>query len=275
MSTSEAPETLEGWYVQHEVYSVHWPQWRALKAAQQHAIIEESAAWLSAQATPEEGSSAFFSVLGHKGDLLLTHFRPSLEALNTVKFSLRQTALFAYLQPTYGYLSVIELGMYEVVAAIQRKLAAAGLEVGSPAYQDAYQQELEEQKTAMHSRLYPAMPAGRYLCFYPMSKKRGETHNWYALSMDERRQLMRGHGMIGRKYAGKVTQIISGSVGFDDWEWGVSLFADDPLVFKKLVYEMRFDAASALYGLFGEFFVGIRFEPTEIGALLSAAPDLG
>jgi chlorite dismutase len=105
-----------------------------------------------------------------------------------------------------------------------------------------------------------------------MSKKRGETHNWYALSMDERRQLMRGHGMIGRKYAGKVTQIISGSVGFDDWEWGVSLFADDPLVFKKLVYEMRFDAASSLYGLFGEFFVGIRFEPAEIGALLSGTP---
>ena len=87
--------------------------------------------------------------------------------------------------------------------------------------------------------------------------------------MDERRELMRGHGMVGRKYAGKVKQIISGSVGFDDWEWGVSLFAADPLVFKKLVYEMRFDPVSALYGEFGEFFVGIRFEPAAIGALLS------
>ena len=143
------------------------------------------------------------------------------------------------------------------------------LEPGTVAYEEAYQQELTHQKEAMHDRLYPAMPKQRYVCFYPMSKHRGETHNWYALSMEERRQLLRGHGMVGRKYAGQVTQIISGSVGFDDWEWGVSLFADDPLVFKKLVYEMRFDPASALYGLFGEFYVGIRFQPAELGAILS------
>lgn len=272
MTKSEAPETLEGWYVQHEIYTVQWSQWRALEPEQQHAIIEESAAWFSAQATPEQGSSAFFSLLGQKGDLLLTHFRPNLEALNRVKLSVRHTDLFAYLQPTYGYLSVVELGLYEVISAMRHKLTAAGLEGGTEAYEEAYQQELEQHKTAMHDRLYPPMPAGRYLCFYPMNKKRGETHNWYALSMDERRQLMRGHGMIGRKFAGKVTQIISGSVGFDDWEWGVSLFADDPLVFKKLVYEMRFDPASSYYGLFGEFFVGIRFQPAEIGAVLAGTP---
>jgi chlorite dismutase len=269
MTRSEAPDTLEGWYVQHDIYMVDWAQWRALEAIQRDAIIEESAAWLSAQATPEQGSSAFFSLLGQKGDLLLTHFRPRLEDLNQVKLSLQQTALYPFLLPMYGYLSVIEIGTYEMIGAVQRKLATAGLEMGSEAYQDAYEQEMEQQKVAMHDRLYPTMPARRYLCFYPMSKKRGETHNWYMLSMDERRQLMRGHGTIGRKYAGKVTQIISGSVGLDDWEWGVSLFADDPLVFKKLVNDMRFDPASALYALFGEFFVGICFQPSEIGALLS------
>jgi chlorite dismutase len=272
MSTSEVPETLEGWYIQHDMFTVNWPQWRALSTAARDTIIEESAAWLSDQATPAQGSSAMFSLLGQKGDLLLVHFRPSLETLDAVKLGLRQTSLFAFLQPVYGYLSVIELGLYEVIAAVQRKLAAAGLQAGTPAYEDAYQQELVAQKTAMGDRLYPGMPPQRYLCFYPMSKKRGEVHNWYALSMDERRQLMRGHGMVGRKYAGKVTQIISGSVGFDAWEWGVSLFADDPLVFKKLVYEMRFDAASALYALFGDFYVGIRFQPAEIGALLSGVP---
>jgi chlorite dismutase len=159
--------------------------------------------------------------------------------------------------------------LYEVIAAVQRKLATAGLEPGTVAYEAAYQQELTLQKEAMHSRLYPPMPERRYVCFYPMSKQRGETHNWYALPMEERRQLMRGHGMVGRKYAGQVTQIISGSVGFDAWEWGVSLFADDPLVFKKLVYEMRFDPASALYALFGDFYVGLRFQPAELGAVLS------
>jgi chlorite dismutase len=272
MSFSEVPETLEGWYIQHDMFTVNWPQWRALSATERDTIIEDSATWLSEQAMPEQGSSAMFSLLGQKGDLLLVHFRPSLETLDAVKLGLRQTSLFAFLQPVYGYLSVIELGLYEAIAAVQRKLAAAGLQAGSPAYEDAYQQELAAQKTAMGDRLYPGMPTQRYLCFYPMSKKRGEVHNWYALSMDERRQLMRGHGMVGRKYAGKVTQIISGSVGFDAWEWGVSLFADDPLVFKKLVYEMRFDAASALYALFGDFYVGIRFQPAEIGALLSGLP---
>jgi chlorite dismutase len=269
MSNSEAPETLEGWYVQHDMYTVQWVQWRALASAQRQAIIEESAAWLTAQATPEAGSSAFFSVLGHKGDVLMVHFRPSLEALNAAELSLRHTELFTYLQPAYSYLSVIELGLYDVLVAVQRKLSAAGLEAGTPAYAEAYQQELDSQKAALHERLHPAIPDRRYLCFYPMDKKRGEVHNWYALSMDERRQLMRGHGMVGRKYAGKVTQIISGSVGLDDWEWGVSLFADDPLVFKKLIYEMRFDPASSHYALFGAFYVGIRMQPSDIGALLA------
>ncbi|MBM3225351.1 MAG: heme-dependent peroxidase, partial [Candidatus Tectomicrobia bacterium] len=269
MKTQEAPETLEGWYVQHDVYTINWSQWRALEPAQRALISAEATAWGTAQAAPEQGSSAFFSMLGQKGDLLVVHFRPTLEALNGVELSLRQTGLFAYMQPVYSYLSVIELGLYEVIGAVQRKLATSGLEAGSTAYEEAYQQELEHQKGAMQARLYPVMPAGRYLCFYPMDKKRGETQNWYMLSMEERRQLMRGHGMIGRKYAGKVTQIISGSVGLDDWEWGVSLFADDPLVFKKLIYEMRFDAASALYALFGAFYVGIRFQPSDLGSWLS------
>jgi peroxiredoxin len=272
MHTSEVPETLEGWYIQHDMFTVNWPQWHALAPSERDTLIEESAAWCNVQATPEQGGSALFSLLGQKGDLVLVHFRPSLEALNAVKRSLQQTGLFAYLQPTYGYLSVIELGLYEGAAAVQRKLTAAGLETGTAAYDKAYQHALADQKQVMHDRLYPAMPERRYLCFYPMNKRRGEVHNWYTLSMAERQHLMRGHGMVGRKYAGKVTQIISGSVGFDDWEWGVSLFADEPLVFKKLIYEMRFDPASALYAEFGPFYVGIRCQPAEIGALLAGTP---
>lgn len=269
MHTPEVPETLEGWYIQHDMFTINWPQWRALPAAERATLIEEGAAWCREHTASDEGKSACFSLVGHKGDLLLVHFRQTLEALSQAKLSIRQTGLFAYLQPSYGYVSVVELGTYEVVAAVQRKLAAEGLTSGTPAYEAAYEREFAVQKVAMHDRLYPAIPERRYVCFYPMSKKRGETQNWYALSMEERRLLMRGHGMVGRKYAGKVTQIISGSVGFDDWEWGVTLFADDALVFKKLVYEMRFDAASALYGLFGDFYVGIRLQPADMGAFLS------
>src|SRR2546422_745103 len=114
-------------------------------------------------------------------------------------------------------------------------------------------------------RLFPKIPPRRYLSFYPMSKRRGEQVNWYDLPPEARAELMRGHGEIGRKSAGRVTQVIAGSVGLDDWEWGVTLFADDPLVFKKLVHEMRFDPASSRYALFGPFYLGIRFAAGGLG----------
>jgi chlorite dismutase len=101
-----------------------------------------------------------------------------------------------------------------------------------------------------------------------MNKKREGSDNWYMLSMEERRNFMRNHGMIGRQYAGKVKQIITGSVGLDDWEWGVTLFADDALQFKKLVYEMRFDETSARFAEFGEFFVGNLLDAGKLKALL-------
>ena len=125
------------------------------------------------------------------------------------------------------------------------------------------------QKERVRARLHLPMPRDRYLCFYPMDKRRGEVVNWYQVPMDKRQHMMRDHGMIGRKYAGRVTQIITGSIGFDDWEWGVYLFAPDPLVYKKLIYEMRFDEASALYAEFGPFCVGLRFAPEELPKLFS------
>jgi chlorite dismutase len=121
----------------------------------------------------------------------------------------------------------------------------------------------------MGSRLTPDIPPARYVCFYPMDRRRGEQKNWYMLPIQERQRQMHEHGLVGRRYAGEVRQIITGSVGFDDWEWGVTLFAEDPLVFKKLNYEMRFDEVSAVYAEFGEFFTGIRRQTAELGALLT------
>ena len=132
---------------------------------------------------------------------------------------------------------------------------------------------LERQRQAMAPRLWPEIPPSKYLCFYPMDRKRGESVNWYTEPMADRQRMMHEHGMIGRRYAGEVRQIISGSIGFDDWEWGVDLFADDPLVFKKLIYEMRFDQVSAVYALFGTFFVGIRV--TELGEAAALAAIYG
>ena len=104
-----------------------------------------------------------------------------------------------------------------------------------------------------------------------MDRRRGEARNWYTLPIEERARQMNEHGLVGRRYAGEVRQIITGSIGFDDWEWGVDLFADDPLVFKKLIYEMRFDEVSAVYALFGQFYLGVRVPAAELGDLLSGA----
>src|SRR2546430_3960960 len=112
-------------------------------------------------------------------------------------------------------------------------------------------------------------PRHRYICFYPMDRRRGEDKNWYTLPIEERGRQMTEHGLVGRRYAGEVKQIITGSIGFDDWEWGVDLWADDPVVFKKLIYEMRFDEVSAVYALFGHFYVGVRCAATDLGKLLS------
>jgi chlorite dismutase len=128
---------------------------------------------------------------------------------------------------------------------------------------------LERQRQAMKPRLFPKIPDSRYLCFYPMDRKRAEDKNWYMLPIEERARQMEEHGMVGRRYAGKVQQIITGSIGFDDWEWGVDLFANDPLVFKKLIYEMRFDEVSAVYALFGQFYLGLRVPARDLSRLLS------
>jgi chlorite dismutase len=198
-------------------------------------------------------------MLGHKGDLMLVHFRKALDALNLAELELAQLRLLDFLEPMTSYLSVVELGLYEASVKLYAELMARALRPGTAEWNREVEAELAKQRQAATPRLWPEIPQRRYLCFYPMNKFRGEARNWYNEPIRERQRMMREHGMIGRHYAGRVNQIISGSIGFDDWEWGVDLFADDPLVFKKLVYEMRFDESSAVYGLFGTFYVGLRF----------------
>jgi chlorite dismutase len=164
---------------------------------------------------------------------------------------------------------VIELGLYESTVKTYEQLMERGLEPHSDDWKKAIKEVIERQREAMRPRLYPDIPNARYLCFYPMDRRRGEEKNWYTLPIRERQRQMHEHGMVGRRYAGEVKQIITGSIGFDDWEWGVDLFADDALVFKKLIYEMRFDEVSAVYALFGTFYLGVRCPATDLAKLLS------
>jgi peroxiredoxin len=263
------PLTLEGWGVLHQMFRIRWAAWRALPVVEQRHVISEARAVLQEMEQRQDGQSAVFSVLGHKGDVMAVHFRRTFEDLNAAELRLAQLRLHEFLEPTTSYLSVVELGLYETSTRLYQALQQQGVQPGTAEWNQAVERELAQQRKAMGQRLWPEIPPRRYLCFYPMDKRRGEVKNWYSAPITERQHLMREHGMIGRRYAGQVTQVISGSIGFDDWEWGVDLFADDPLVFKKLVYEMRFDEASAAYGLFGTFYVGLRFPATELGTLLS------
>lgn len=260
------PLTIEGSSVLHQMLRLRWAAWRAIPAADRASILNEAAASL---AEMEAAGSAAFSLLGHKGDLMLIHFRPDFSALLEAQTAISHLRLWDYVDQTSSYLSVVELGLYESTMKTYSTLAEKGIEPHTSEWNVEIEQTLQRQREAMRPRLFPEVPPAKFCCFYPMDRRRGEQKNWYQLSMTERQRQMNEHGMIGRRYAGTVKQIITGSIGFDDWEWGVDLFAEDPLVFKRLIYEMRFDEVSAVYAQFGSFFVGERLDVEGLKKLLT------
>jgi hydrogen peroxide-dependent heme synthase len=262
------PLTLEGYPTLHQMMRFRWTAWRALPENERRLISDEASRALATMESRTNGQSALFSLLGHKGDLMFLHFRESFDELNQTELDLGRLRLSDFMEPATSYLSVIELGLYESSLKTYRALAERGVEPHSEEWKKSIQETIGRQKEAMKPRLFPSIPPNRYACFYPMDRKRGEDKNWYSLPMEERQRQMNEHGMVGRRYAGEVKQIITGSIGFDDWEWGVDLFADDPLVFKKLIYEMRFDHVSAVYALFGTFYVGLRIPANSLHQLL-------
>ncbi|MBV9083218.1 MAG: heme-dependent peroxidase [Acidobacteriaceae bacterium] len=267
------PLTLEGSSILHQMFRFRRTDWRALESSRREQIIENAVEAIARiERVSEHGhpnQSAMYSQIGHKGDLMLVHFRDSLADLHRAEVAIASLELSDFLDATHSYISVVELGLYESSAKTYAQLAERGFEPHSPEWQTGVNEVIARQSAAMSPRLFPEIPSARYLCFYPMDRKRGEVKNWYQLPMAERQRMMHDHGQIGRRYAGCVKQIISSSIGFDDWEWGVDLFADDPLVFKKLIYEMRFDEVSAAYALFGSFYVGLRVAAADLGRLLA------
>ncbi len=249
---NEAALTLEGWYALHDFRSIDWTAWRLADESERSKALDELQSFLQQWSSIEEqkqGSTAVYSIVGQKADFVFMHLRESLEELNEVETAFNKTSFASFTYPVYSYVSVVELSNY---------LAQSSAGSDSDPMQNP----------DVIARLKPTLPKTNYICFYPMNKRRSDQDNWYMLSMDERRSMMRSHGMIGRQYAGKVKQIITGSVGFDNWEWGVTLFADDALHFKKLIYEMRFDVVSARYAEFGEFYVGNLLDSSKFSKLL-------
>jgi len=264
-----APLTVEGASVLHQMMRFRRPAWRALSAEVRAEVVDEAARALGALERGAGGrQSAVYSLLGHKGDLLFLHFRRSFEELNQAQLELARLRLSDYLEPASSYLSVIELGLYDSTSKVFGGLAAKGVRPHSDEWKREIEAVLDRQRQAMATRLWPEIPGAKYLCFYTMARRRGESVNWYRATMAQRQRMMREHGLVGRRYAREVRQIITGSIGFDDWEWGADLFADDPLFFKKLIYEMRFDEVSSVYALFGSFYVGLRVPAAELEGML-------
>ncbi|SDB86013.1 hydrogen peroxide-dependent heme synthase [Shouchella lonarensis] len=242
---NEAAKTLDGWYALHDFRNIDWVAWKEVPSAAREKMICEFQSLISKWEDTEQagqGSHALYTIVGQKADLMIMLLRPTMIELGQIETALNKSGLAAYLLPSYSYVSVVELSNY----------------LAGESNEDPY------QNPHVRARLYPTLPRTAHICFYPMDKRRDGEDNWYMLPMEERKTLMKSHSLIGRGYAGLVKQVISGSVGFDDWEWGVTLFADDILQFKKLVYEMRFDEVSARYGEFGSFYVGNLLEKTQL-----------
>jgi hydrogen peroxide-dependent heme synthase len=195
-----------------------------------------------------------FSVLGGRADVGLMAIGPDVDALD----ALVKRVLRGPLEPAYSFVSLTELSEYTSTEDDERVRLQAD---GQGDVEGRLAEWRARMETYLDARLHPRLPARAMIAFYPMSKRRDEGANWYALSFDERKRLMGGHARVGRRYAGRVLQLITGATGLDDWEWGVTLLADDPAAIKEIVYEMRFDEVSARYAEFGPFFVGLVMEP--------------
>lgn len=243
---SEAVQTLNGWYALHDYRTIDWASWNSLPEEDQQEALEELQAYIRKVTSAEEtnsGSTNVYTVIGHKADLMFMHFRPTLDELEDLETEFNKLKFADFTYRPYSYFSVVELSTYTT---------------GPDADQDP----------AIQARLKPILPKNKHICFYPMNKKRSGEDNWFMLPFRDRGTFMRQHGETGRKYAGKILQIVTGSTGLDDWEWGVTLLSDDPIYFKKLVYEMRFDEVSARFGEFGQFLIGTLVDDNRLRSYL-------
>jgi peroxiredoxin len=256
----------QGWHCLHLFYRIEFGQWQLLSREEQNAAKTNLASLIQEVRAMESTQLLTFSVVTPKADLGFMLVTPDLHDAD--KIEKRITMAFGpdILAPVYSYLSLTEESEYATSEEEHADTLAKEqkLEPGSEKFIEAMNTFRDRIKHYRHDRVYPTLPDWPVVCFYNMSKRRGEQRNWYALPYAERRSLMKGHANVGREYAGKVKQLITGSTGLDDAEWGVTLFARDTFQIKAIVYQMRFDPVSADYAEFGEFFIGIQLPLDEL-----------
>jgi hydrogen peroxide-dependent heme synthase len=258
----------EGWGVLHLFFHL-----RREALEDPTSAAKDFAARLRANDARDGHQVIAFSVLGQKADFGLMALAPDLVALDQLSIDLAASALGPALLPAASYLSLTELSEYTPTLDDESaRLAAEGVPVDSAQHARALAEFGRRMAEYADHRLHPRLPHRRLICFYPMSKRRDGDDNWYRLGFEARKRLMAGHARVGRTYRGRVLQLITGSVGLDDWEWGVTLLADDPKAVRDIVYDMRFDEVSARYGDFGPFVTGLVAEPDDLLRHLGLLP---
>ena len=256
----------QGWHCIHLFYRIEFGQWQLLSADEQRAGKTRLATLVQEVRALESTQLLTLSIVTPKADLGFMLITPDLHVANRIEKQLGLALGPEVLVPVYSYLSLTEESEYRTSAEEYAAILENEQKIvrGSTEFEKALAAFDEQMKHYRQERIYPTLPDSPVVCFYNMSKRRGEQRNWYALPFEERRRLMLGHGAVGRQYAGKVKQLITGSTGLDDAEWGVTLFARDTFQIKSIVYQMRFDPVSADYADFGEFFIGLQLPLDEL-----------
>ena len=268
---SQAPSVRpeEGWHVLHLYYQIDHAQWSTLSRDEQLEAKTNLTELIQEIRSFPDTQLLAFAVTTPKADIGFMLLTPDLVAATHFEKRLTLSLGPEVLAPTYSYLSQTERSEYTTTReqyAAETLVAEKGLAEGSDEFEAALKEFDDRMEKYTQHRLYPVLPAWPVICFYPMSKRRGGSHeyNWYGTDYDDRRQLMKGHATTGRKYSGKILQLISGSTGLDEHEWGVTLLAHDTYQIKAIVYEMRFDNVSARYGEFGDFYIGLQLPLDEL-----------
>lgn len=246
---------LEGWHCGHFFYRFDRPRLAALSPEALARGRREFAEILS----PDKAGVArlqLSAVSGHKADFALLLLDADPVAVDAVHQRLMASTLGAAIEPTYSFVSLTEVSEYlPTVEQYAERLKAEGEDPSGPAFAAKVKAYQAREEAMRAQRLHPELPEWPATCFYPMNKKRKVGENWFTLDFAKRAELMTEHGRSGMAFAGRVTQLITVAVGFDDWEWGVTLWARNPQFLKDIVYKMRFDEASARYAEFGPFYV--------------------
>jgi len=257
----------EGWHVLHLFYKVEHGAWSLLSQEEQFTARTRLSDLVAEIGTTEGAQLLTFAMVSPKSDIGFMLLCADLHVASALEKRLTASLGPDVLTPTYSYLSMTERSEYTTSEAdyAQSLVDEDGLAAGTPEHEAKVVAFRERMAKYMKDRLYPVLPPWPVMCFYPMNKRRGGAgQNWYALSFEERKKLMLGHAKIGRTWHGKILQLITGSTGLDDWEWGVTLLAHDPLNIKGIVYEMRFDEVSAQFAEFGEFYIGLQLPIEEV-----------